>query len=172
MSMDPGVPETEQLKKEYVTFMKGVVSAPLNFPGTAYRKALQVTILFWPQWTIIQSVLLQSLGFRVSCLILSAFSQSRSTILKFIEHKMEDRIQKMKEGRRENLEEDDLLGWVLKHSNLSTEQILDLILSLLFAGHETSSVSIALAIYFLQSCPSAIQQLRVSRHIYFFFFFF
>lgn len=42
MSMDPGHPETEQLKKEYVTFMKGVVSAPLNLPGTAYRKALQV----------------------------------------------------------------------------------------------------------------------------------
>lgn len=43
MNMDPGHPETEQLKKEYVTFMKGVVSAPLNLPGTAYRKALQVT---------------------------------------------------------------------------------------------------------------------------------
>ena len=42
MSLDPGKPETEQLKKEYITFMKGVVSAPLNFPGTAYRKALQV----------------------------------------------------------------------------------------------------------------------------------
>nr|UOI39556.1 heme-thiolate protein [Betula platyphylla]UVJ47661.1 heme-thiolate protein [Betula platyphylla] len=76
MSMDPGMPETEQLKKEYVTFMKGVVSAPLNFPGTAYRRALQ----------------------------------SRSTILKFIERKMEDRIQKMKEGGEE-MEDDDLLGW-------------------------------------------------------------
>ena len=42
MSLDPGKPETEQLKKEYITFMKGVVSAPLNLPGTAYRKALQV----------------------------------------------------------------------------------------------------------------------------------
>ncbi|GLT80006.1 hypothetical protein SLA2020_514690 [Shorea laevis] len=125
MSMDPGHPETEQLKKEYVTFMKGVVSAPLNLPGTAYRKALQ----------------------------------SRSTILKFIEGKMEERMKKMKEGK-ENLEEDDLLGWVLNHSNLSTEQILDLVLSLLFAGHETSSVAIALAIYFLPGCPTAIQQLR------------
>lgn len=48
MSMDPGVPETEQLKKEYVTFMKGVVSAPLNFPGTAYRRALQVIVYFSP----------------------------------------------------------------------------------------------------------------------------
>lgn len=46
MSLDPGKPETEQLKKEYITFMKGVVSAPLNFPGTAYRKALQVILHF------------------------------------------------------------------------------------------------------------------------------
>ena len=43
MSMDPGDIETEQLKKEYVTFMKGVVSAPLNLPRTTYRKALKVT---------------------------------------------------------------------------------------------------------------------------------
>ncbi|XP_052198170.1 cholesterol 22-monohydroxylase CYP90B51 [Diospyros lotus] len=124
MSLDPGEAETEQLKKEYITFMKGVVSPPLNFPGTAYRKALN----------------------------------SRSTILKFIERKMEERVWKMKEGR-ESLEDDDLLGWVLKHSNLSKEQILDLVLSLLFAGHETSSVAIALAIYFLQACPTAVHQL-------------
>lgn len=45
MSLDPGVPETEQLKKEYITFMKGVVSPPLNLPGTAYRKALQVILV-------------------------------------------------------------------------------------------------------------------------------
>lgn len=44
MSLQPGNPETEKLKKEYITFMKGVVSAPLNFPGTAYRKALQVPL--------------------------------------------------------------------------------------------------------------------------------
>ncbi|KAF7135583.1 hypothetical protein RHSIM_Rhsim08G0114900 [Rhododendron simsii] len=125
MSLDPGKPETEELKKEYITFMKGVVSAPLNFPGTAYRKALK----------------------------------SRSIILKFIEQKMEERIGKMGKGV-ENLDDDDLLGWVLKHSDLSKEQILDLVLSLLFAGHETSSVSIALAIYFLQGCPKAVQQLR------------
>ncbi|RYQ80231.1 hypothetical protein Ahy_Scaffold1g106775 isoform E [Arachis hypogaea] len=125
MSLDPGNVETEKLKEEYITFMKGVVSAPLNLPGTAYRRALK----------------------------------SRSTILKFIEAKMTERVRKMEEGN-ESLEEDDLLGWVLKHSNLSTEQILDLVLSLLFAGHETSSVAIALAIYFLPGCPQAMEQLR------------
>ncbi|CAL5346480.1 unnamed protein product [Camellia sinensis] len=124
MSLDPGKQETEELKKEYITFMKGVVSPPLNLPGTPYRKALK----------------------------------SRSTILKFIEEKMEERMEKMGE-KTENLEDDDLLGWALKHSNLSKEQILDLVLSLLFAGHETSSVSIALAIYFLQDSPNVVQQL-------------
>ena len=73
---------------------------------------------------------------------------------------MEERMQKMDEGSEEKIE-DDLLGWVLKNSNLSKEQILDLVLSLLFAGHETSSVSIALAIYFLEACPTAVHQLRV-----------
>ncbi|XP_010547498.1 PREDICTED: cytochrome P450 90B1-like [Tarenaya hassleriana] len=131
MSMDPGEEETEQLKREYVTFMKGVVSAPVNLPGTAYRKALR----------------------------------SRSTILKFIEGKMEERKARMKEegngeGGKKQKTDGDLMGWVLKHSNLSTEQILDLILSLLFAGHETSSVAIALSIFFLQACPNAIQKLR------------
>lgn len=109
--------------------------------------------------------------------------QSRATILKFIERKMEERKLEIKEEDQEEEEEvktedetemsksdhvrkqrtdDDLLGWVLKHSNLSTEQILDLILSLLFAGHETSSVAIALAIFFLQACPKAVEELRVS----------
>lgn len=86
--------------------------------------------------------------------------QSRGTILKFIEGKMEERIEKMRSDRNDN-EENDLLGWVLNYSNLTTEQILDLILSLLFAGHETSSVSISLAIFFLQDCPSVLEQLQV-----------
>lgn len=45
LSLDPGELETEQLKKEYVTFMKGVISPPLNFPGTPYRKALKVQVI-------------------------------------------------------------------------------------------------------------------------------
>lgn len=73
---------------------------------------------------------------------------------------MNERIEKMRNEGSESVDDDDLLGWVLRHSNLSTEQILDLILSLLFAGHETSSVSIALAIFFLQDSPSVLEQLR------------
>ncbi|OEL34128.1 Cytochrome P450 90B1 [Dichanthelium oligosanthes] len=125
MSMDPGEEETERLRLEYITFMKGVVSAPLNFPGTAYWRALK----------------------------------SRASILGVIERKMEDRLHKMSK-ENSSVEEDDLLGWALKQSNLSKEQILDLLLSLLFAGHETSSMALALAIFFLEGCPKAVQELR------------
>ncbi|VAI87686.1 unnamed protein product [Triticum turgidum subsp. durum] len=127
MSMDPGEEETERLRLEYITFMKGVVSAPLNFPGTAYWKALK----------------------------------SRATILGVIERKMEERLEKMNK-EASSMEEDDLLGWAMKQSNLSKEQILDLLLSLLFAGHETSSMALALAIFFLEGCPKAVEELRRS----------
>ncbi|KAG0490744.1 hypothetical protein HPP92_007607 [Vanilla planifolia] len=97
MSMEPGDPETEQLRMEYITFMKGVVSAPVNLPGTPYWKALK----------------------------------SRANILRVIEKKMEQRRRQRTEGCEKRVEEDDLLGWALKQSSLSKEQILDLILSLL-----------------------------------------
>lgn len=84
---------------------------------------------------------------------------------------MEERIEEMKEQKLNKIDatgdDDDLLGWVLKHSSLVKEQILDLVLSLLFAGHETSSVSIALAIYFLQASPDTVEQLRVCSLILF-----
>ncbi|KAL5210994.1 hypothetical protein ABZP36_006617 [Zizania latifolia] len=125
MSMDPGEEETERLRREYITFMKGVVSAPLNLPGTPYWKALK----------------------------------SRVAILGVIERKMEERVVKLSKEDA-SVEQDDLLGWALKQSNLSKEQILDLLLSLLFAGHETSSMALALTIFFLEGCPKAVQELR------------
>jgi steroid 22-alpha-hydroxylase len=74
---------------------------------------------------------------------------------------MEERVQKM--SKEISSAEDDLLGWALKQSNLSKEQIMDLLLSLLFAGHETSSMALALAIFFLEGCPNAVQELRVKK---------
>ncbi|XP_073105507.1 cholesterol 22-hydroxylase CYP90B27 isoform X1 [Elaeis guineensis] len=41
LSMEPGTPVTEKLRKEYEAFAKGVVSLPLKLPGTAYSKALK-----------------------------------------------------------------------------------------------------------------------------------
>ncbi|PKU77832.1 cytochrome P450 90B1-like [Dendrobium catenatum] len=83
--------------------------------------------------------------------------QSRSVILKIIGDKLDEKVKNIEEGLQGD---DDLLASVVKNTDLKREQILDLILSILFAGHETSSAAISLAIYFLQSCPKALQQLR------------
>lgn len=42
LGLEPGQPQTEKIKKEYTTFMPGVVSMPLKLPGTPYSKALKV----------------------------------------------------------------------------------------------------------------------------------
>lgn len=72
----------------------------------------------------------------------------------------DERVEKIQEACN-GLEKDDLLASVSAETNLTRDQILDLILGMLFAGHETSSAAICLAIYFLESSPKALQQLRV-----------
>ncbi|XP_020082818.1 cytochrome P450 90B1-like [Ananas comosus] len=41
MGLTPEDPEAEQLLRDYVTFYKGLYAAPINFPGSMYRKALK-----------------------------------------------------------------------------------------------------------------------------------
>ncbi|GLJ30335.1 hypothetical protein SUGI_0600120 [Cryptomeria japonica] len=123
MSCNPWEPQTEYLMREYFSFMKGVVSAPLNLPGTTYRRALK----------------------------------SRATILEILRKKMEERSES-------DINHEDLLSTVMEEGSLSTEQILDLILNLLFAGHETSSIALTLAIYFLAGSPESMKRLR-SEHL-------
>ncbi|KAH9297115.1 hypothetical protein KI387_028797, partial [Taxus chinensis] len=124
LSFNSGEPETDDLMKEYFTFMKGVISAPINFPGTSYRRALK----------------------------------SRSKILEGVKKIMDER------KRRPDIHYDDLLDNVIKDGRLSTEQILDLVLNILFAGHETSAVALTLCIYFLDNFPLALDSLR-SEHL-------
>ncbi|XP_057820740.2 cholesterol 22-monohydroxylase CYP90B52 isoform X2 [Cryptomeria japonica] len=124
LSFNSGEPETDDLMKEYFTFMKGVISAPINFPGTSYRRALK----------------------------------SRSKILEGVKKIMEER------KKRVDIHYDDLLSNVMKDGRLSTEQILDLILNILFAGHETSAVALTLCLYFLLKFPLVIDSLR-SEHL-------
>nr|AJT59567.1 CYP90G1v2 [Veratrum californicum] len=125
LSMKAGVPETERLRKLYMSFMKGVIALPLNFPGSAYKKAVE----------------------------------ARKVILGVINELMKERIQKRRDGT-DDIGEADLLGFVLEQSNLDAEQFGDLLLGLLFGGHETSATAITLLIYFLHDCPLAVKQLR------------
>ncbi|XP_073102478.1 cholesterol 16,22-dihydroxylase CYP90G4-like [Elaeis guineensis] len=41
LSKKPGEPETKQIRKLFMRFMRGAVAVHINLPGTAYRKALK-----------------------------------------------------------------------------------------------------------------------------------
>ncbi|MCO5576230.1 hypothetical protein L7F22_030039 [Adiantum nelumboides] len=123
VSFNPGEARTHELMKDYYTFMKGVIAAPLNIPGTAYHRALK----------------------------------SRSKILDTLRNVLEERLQ------QPNDTYNDLLEAVTRSGSLSTEQVLDLVLNMLFAGHETSSVALTLALKFLADSPNVVQELRAEH---------
>ncbi|OAY77095.1 Cytochrome P450 90B1, partial [Ananas comosus] len=104
----------------------------------------------------------------------NGITASRAKILSLIGQKLDERIKQklqenklLKEAEKAAEEEEegggDLLDLVLKHQNLTREQILDLVLSMLFAGHETSSAAIALAIYFLQDVHMMCEEKKMRK---------
>lgn len=74
------------------------------------------------------------------------------------------KISKAIEERKNNcngVPKSGLLARILDEENLSEEIIGDFIISLLFAGHETTAKTMSFAVHFLTGCPKALEQLRV-----------
>ncbi|MQM05742.1 hypothetical protein Taro_038546 [Colocasia esculenta] len=88
--------------------------------------------------------------------------KARSNILNVIRQKREERINKLRDGSTDV--ENDLLTWTLKNSNYTEEQTGDFLLGFLFGGHDTTSKSITLGIYFLDGCPKALEQMQEEHH--------
>lgn len=57
----------------------------------------------------------------------------------------------------------DFLQFITEESTLKLDQILDLVMNMLFAGHETSSVALTLAINFLTTSPETLRELRIEH---------
>lgn len=60
----------------------------------------------------------------------------------------------------EDAEKNDFIGCLIKNSSLTHEQINELIQGQFFASEDATSRAIPLAVYFLECCPKAIEQLR------------
>lgn len=66
----------------------------------------------------------------------------------------------MRAGENAEKGRSDFIEWLIKNTNLSQEQICELIQGIVFASEDTTSRAIPLAVYFLGGCPKAIEQLR------------
>ncbi|XP_077252078.1 cytochrome P450, family 724, subfamily A, polypeptide 1 [Tasmannia lanceolata] len=72
---------------------------------------------------------------------------------------MVDERRKMVEGQ----EKGDFLDVLLSNTSLSDEEKVSLVLDLLLGGYETTSLLMALAVYFLERSPPALEQLKVEH---------
>ncbi|KAJ6844460.1 cytochrome P450 90B1-like [Iris pallida] len=81
--------------------------------------------------------------------------KAKENIIRIILHVLEERLR-----TGEDAERNDFIGWLIKNSSLMHEQISALIKGIISASEDTTSTLISLAIYFLESCPKAIEQLR------------
>lgn len=55
----------------------------------------------------------------------------------------------------------DLLNLILSKENLSDEEMVSIVLDLLFGGYETTSKLLSLIVYFLDGAPDALKCLKV-----------
>lgn len=73
----------------------------------------------------------------------------------------------MEKRRASSMTQDDMLGYLLRNEgskyNLSDEEILDQVITILYSGYETVSTTSMMAVKYLLDNPRALQQLRVSH---------
>jgi len=55
----------------------------------------------------------------------------------------------------------DLLNLILSKQNLSDEEMVSIVMDLLFGGYETTSKLLSLIVYFLEGAPNALESLKV-----------
>nr|CAD1843763.1 unnamed protein product [Ananas comosus var. bracteatus] len=81
--------------------------------------------------------------------------KARANIVKTIKKKLDAR-----KARGSGDEEDDLLGCLIEEGTYDWENICDTVQGFIFAGLVTSSTVMSLAMYFLENCPKALEQMR------------
>ncbi|MQL82845.1 hypothetical protein Taro_015324 [Colocasia esculenta] len=59
--------------------------------------------------------------------------------------------------------ENGVLGRLIEEENLSTAEIADFIINLLFAGNETTAKTMLFAVYFLTRCPEAFREVMAEQ---------
>jgi len=151
-------PLSDALKAELYTLVLGTFSLPINIPGTNYSKGLQV--LFAP-------CMPENIREKLSRIEPSNSSdvvfQARKKLVAMLRQMIIDR-------RSSGCTQDDMLDALLSgnedtRAKLSDDQIIDLLITLIYSGYETVSTTSMMAVKYLSDNPKALEQIRV--HIYF-----
>lgn len=149
-------PLSDALKAELYTLVLGTISLPINLPGTNYYQGFKVS---WLQNCTDMVVQLKLMHWRTTLTRHSFFFQARKKLVAMLE-------QMIAERRSSGQVHDDMLDALLTgvegtREKLTDEQIIDLIITLIYSGYETMSTTSMMAVKYLSDHPKALEQLRV-----------
>ncbi|KAL7167441.1 hypothetical protein ACSBR2_037989 [Camellia fascicularis] len=155
---------SENLMENFVAFIHGLISFPLNIPGTAYHKCMQE---YQNQPFLINAIsnlyLIQNFEFVMTPSLLvffdsSEFVQGRKKAMKMLKSMLQERRAKPRKQQSDFF--DFVLEELAKEDTILTEAIaLDLMFVLLFASFETTSLAITMATKFLLDHPLVLKAL-------------
>lgn len=149
-------PVSEALKAEIFRLVLGTLSLPINIPGTNYHQGFKVAF---------ESLKILTISCYISklCEFICAvpFRQARKRLVYILRQLIEER-------RVSGCYHDDMLDSLLKiddssRGKLDDEQIIDLIIALVYSGYETVSTTSMMAVKYLHDHPGVLVELRVRQ---------
>jgi brassinosteroid-6-oxidase 2 len=148
-------PLSDALKAELYTLVLGTFSLPINIPGTNYSKGLQVLFI-----ACIPENIRRKSRAELSPLTAAVFVfQARKKLVAMLRQMIADR-------RSSGCAQDDMLDALLSgnegtRAKLTDDQIIDLLITLIYSGYETVSTTSMMAVKYLSDNPKALEQIRV-----------
>ncbi|KAE9458003.1 hypothetical protein C3L33_10093, partial [Rhododendron williamsianum] len=140
LGLTPEEPQTTKILEDFLTFMKGLISLPLNVPGTPYARAVK------------------------------ARRRISSTVKAIIEERRRSRRSSdgggkypNKRSTRSGTNGHDFLEILLGVESLSEDEKVSFVLDSLLGGYETTSVLMAMLVHFVGQSPAALAQLKLEH---------
>jgi brassinosteroid-6-oxidase 1 len=160
-------PLSDALKAELYTLVLGTFSLPINVPGTNYSKGLQV-LFFLSFFLVTLQYLKTSEGRKKKKSSWTTEPHLTAAVLVFqARKKLVAMLRQMIADRRSSgCARDDMLDALLSgnegtRAKLSDDQIIDLLITLIYSGYETVSTTSMMAVKYLSDNPKALGQIRV-----------
>ncbi|PWA81420.1 cytochrome P450 protein [Artemisia annua] len=138
LGLSPEQPEGAQILEDFLTFMRGLISLPIYIPGTPYANAVKARI---------------------------RISSSVKQIIK--ERRRKENVINSNDNICGNMyinsqeKEIDFLEILLGVDTLSEDEKVSFVLDALLGGYETTSILMAMVVYFVAKSPTALEQLKV-----------
>lgn len=140
LGLSPEQPEGAQILEDFLTFMRGLISLPIYIPGTPYANAVKARI-------------------RISSSVKQIIKERRRK--KSVINSNDNICGNMNINSQEK--EIDFLEILLGVDTLSEDEKVSFVLDALLGGYETTSILMAMVVYFVAKSPTALEQLKAEH---------